>query len=355
MEQAQRAAADPTPEDVSGQKWPVHITRPRGTNPLPILGGLAIGAVVVILPGVMSGQSVGYMLLHVNGFLLAMLAAMTIFFLATWLASRRSGELDVDATGVTVRTGPRSWFYDWADVEQIDQVKGAVRISLRGRSKEENAYNLVSARFVGSESKLRALISDGLARFGPDRPRPGKSQAPGDDLRRATLRSVGSLLGVFGLIFGGLFVIMTGWATTDALKTLDLQKYGSRTEASVVRIYTSACGRGSCSRNVEYVFTPRQDGKSYRGDNYIASSRSKTDPDLLYAETRRTVPIAYDVRNPSVSSLNFGDRVFLRKPFQNLSTFASVMFGIMLLVFTILILCMIPSLIKALTFKSKSY
>jgi hypothetical protein len=268
-----------------------------------------------------------------------------------WLASRRAGELDVDATGVTVQSGAKHFFYDWADVEKIDKTKGGVRLTLHGRSSDQNAYNVISARFVGNTSDLHSLLLDGLARFGPGRSGGGESRAPGDNLQAAKRSSLATTFGVIGAIFGGVFLLIVAFAVSGCVKTLSLQKHGRATEADVVRIYTTTCGKTGCSENVEYAYKSDSDGQVYHGYSYIANNRNRYDPDLQYAQTRHTVPVVYNIERPETSSLNFHNRIFKQDAVKVAFTFIGVIGAIEASVMAIFAALLLPALMRGVTAK----
>jgi hypothetical protein len=306
---------------------------------------VAIASAISLLPPLLTGTPLGNVLFHSSRPLI--LLGVSVLVMGVWLASRRAGELNVAAKGVTVRSGATTYFYDWADVDKIDQTKGGVRLSLHGRTNDQNAYNVISARFVGKVSDLYDLMSDGLARFGAERPGGGQSHAPGDDLRRASRSSLGWIFGVIGALFGGVFLLIVVSAASGCIKTVALQKHGRATDARVVRVYTDSCGKNGCSENVEYTYNPQPDGPIYHGYSYIANSRSRYDPDLLFAETRHTVPIVYNTEKPGISSLNFRNRIFTQDAVKTAFTMVGVMAGIEAFVLAIFAACLAPVLMKA--------
>jgi hypothetical protein len=117
---------------------------------------------------------------------------------------------------------------------------------------------------------------------------------------------------LFGLVCAVLFFAFAISWHNEARTETRIQRNGLRTMADVVRIYSGACGRGSCSINVEYAFTPSTEtniaSKPIHGYAYLGGHSN--DPHVTLARTQKQVPIAYEVGHPEVSALNFDDDVF---------------------------------------------
>ncbi len=328
----------------TGRSWPVRIDKNLGLPPLMVFGPFAVVAALHLVPQLLSGLSLQYVLFHTSsgGIQLGIAIALALLCLAT----RRRGQLTLDTAGVDVQIGAKGWFYDWADIEHLDEVKGGVKISLHGRTAEQNQYNIINARFTGDAGELRQLLSEGQTRFAPGRRSSGRTVAPGDDLRRARLQGGSLALAIVAAPMVLVLVPVAIWAARDCAKTLDLQTHGMRTEATVTRIYTDGCGRSSCSIYAQFNFLA--DGRTFDGHGYLASDRNPDDPDLIYVKTRGTVPVAYDVRRPVVVDLNFRDWVFRRNAYalmwQMIGLIGVIMGGITLL----MSLAVLPTLLRAL-------
>ncbi|HWY66178.1 MAG TPA: hypothetical protein VNX61_13275 [Rhizomicrobium sp.] len=241
-----------------------------------------------------------------------------VFALLAYLVSLKRGKLEITTQGIGVVDWFGRWFYDWTDIERVVEIKAGVRVFLKGRSDEQNGFNYIQS-FGFDPSQLSSIIADGIARFGAGSHSPVKTVAPGDDLKAARARRTKIAVCLGLLILGTPLALMTVPEVLGCLKGIDLQKHGKAARAAVIRIYTAGCGKtGGCSENVEYAFTPEPTSggprKEYRGYEYIGSSRSPHDPDMLYAKTYRTVPIVYDATWPEISSLNFRNRVFAQNP-----------------------------------------
>ncbi|WP_147293351.1 hypothetical protein [Dyella monticola] len=113
--------------------------------------------------------------------------------------------------------------------------------------------------------------------------------------------------------FVGLFFLSAIWLRSQEHAEAKIQTNGQRVMADVVRIYTGACGKRSCSINVEYAFTPTSEAggsQPIHGYAELGTSDRPNDPNLVYARTNQRVPIAYEVDHPQMSALNFNDDIF---------------------------------------------
>ena len=141
---------------------------------------------------------------------------------------------------------------------------------------------------------------------------------------------------VVGLIFTVLFFGLTMVAHSDSRKALRIQRNGQRAMADVVRIYSGACGKHSCSIYVEYAFTPptETNGISKTIHGYANIGTRHNDAHLNYARTNKQVPIAYEVGHPQVSALNFDDDVFRSNDGENsrLIVLGKIFLGVFVLV-----------------------
>jgi hypothetical protein len=325
------------------RSWPVRIDKQLGVPPLMLFGPYLLLAAISLLPPLLSGLSVTYVLFQTSTGLiqLGMGAGLALLCLAT----RRRGELTLDADGVDVQAGAQRSFYAWADIEHLDELKGGVKVSLHGRTAEQNQYNIINARFMPSAGALRQLLSDGQAHYARERRSSRRTVAPGDDLRQASLRGAALALGVIAAPMLLVVGPTATWAVLDCMKTLDLQKFGVRTEATVTRIYTDGCGRRSCSIDAQFTFPVA--GQTFSGHGYLASDRDPTDPDLVYAKRHGSVPIAYDARRPRVVGLNFGDRIFHEDAVHGMWSLIGIVGAITGSLTLCLSLCILPSLLRA--------
>ena len=310
-----------------------------------------LGAIILTtLPLLLDKGALTDVLFHSSSAIidLGLLVLAPVFY----LLSRNPGELEISAQGVRIATKKSgSWFYNWGDIESVAETPQGVRLLLKGRSDEQNLYNLIPSGFGLKPPELSSIVTDGIKRFGATGWQSStKTVSPGDDLQGTRIRSVKQTLWVFGLIFGGLFVVIVVWQVLDCLKGLDLQKNGRSTEARVIRTYTAGCGKRSCSINVEYAFTPEPapgDPRiEYRGYEHIADSRRPNDPDLRYARTNGTVPIVYDVNRPATSGLNFRNRVFANNPVTTMFDVIGIIGGIEALILAIFLAGLLPTILK---------
>jgi len=328
-----------------GPDGPIHIEKQLGVPLAALLVPFAIAAALQLFPLVLSGLPLKDALLHTST---AVILGLTAIFLAfIYAATRSSGELNVDSTGIDVHIGRKRYFYNWTDIEHFDEVKNGVNISLIGRSIEQNQYNTVPARFAGSPGELRQLLSSAQSRLGK-RPRSGPTSiAPGDNLRRARIRSSIYTLLIVTTPMLAIFTAVLIWQASDCLKALDLQKRGQRTEATVIRIYTAGCGRSGCRLDAEFSYISAKDGLRYIGRDYLANDRHPDDSDLAYARSYGAVPIVYDPARPHVVELNFNDRVFRNHPTKVFLSIIELVGGICGFITVVLASSLLPAVVEA--------
>jgi hypothetical protein len=301
--------------------WPVHIDKQLGVSPIGMVFIPGYLLLFQVAPKLASGLSIVEVLTHtITGVLFL---GLTLFFGAIVLFTRKRGRLTIDASGIDVWAGKDHAFYAWSDIMGLDVVRAGVQVSLKGRSNEQNLYNIVSSRFA---KDLRRLLNDAREHFAANASQSGRSIAPGDDLRAARMKAARLIAAIMiplpVAIVGGFAV----WQVSTMMKDADLQKHGRRAEATVVKIFTADCGRHSCSLDARFSYTPAGASQALTGIERIASDDEPGDPDLAYAKAHGTVPIVYDVRNPKIVELNFRDSVF-----QDHSKFSSMMFGLLAL------------------------
>jgi hypothetical protein len=325
---------------------PVHIEKQLGVPPAMLLGPFAVVGGLQLFPLILSGLPLKDVLLHTSASVtLGLLAA---FLALVWLVTRTRGELNADSQGINVKIRNKHYFYNWADIEHIDEVKNGVKISLKGRSADQNQYNIVSARFASSPGELCQLLAGAQMHYGGG-PRIGlMTIAPGDNLRRARIRSAIYALVIFTAPMLAIFCVVLIWQASDCLKSLDLQKRGQRTDAMVTRIYTDGCGRSGCSIDAEFSYVSARDGLRHTGRGYLASDRNRDDPDLAYARSYGKVPVVYDPARPRVVQMNFNDRVFRNDPVRVLVTMMAIIGAIFGFVIIILASALLPTLVRAL-------
>jgi len=116
------------------------------------------------------------------------------------------------------------------------------------------------------------------------------------------------------MVGGGMFLSVAAYQVRDSENLSGIQSHGQRIIADVVDIYTSTCGKTGCNVEVEYKYVPlgRQglSAAPVTGHAYLANSRDPADPQLIFAKTHNSVPVAYDITRPNISALNFNDDVF---------------------------------------------
>jgi hypothetical protein len=315
-------------EGPPGTVLPIRIEKSRGVPPGKLFGGVLLLGLFCTVP-LLIGQPLSEVLFHSTATYFDLI--LLVGALALYLLGRTRDKLAITPQGVGVVNLFGRWFYGWTDIERVIEYKAGVRVFLKGRSDEQNGFNFIPS-FGLDPSQLQEMLADGIARYGNGSNAQTKTVAPGDDLNAARKRRTAILVSLCLLIFGTPLAIMVVPALFDCLKGLELQKNGRATQAVVVRIYTSVCGRSSCSENVEYAFKLQPSSgalpKEYRGYQFIGTDRYPHDPDMIYAKTNRTVPIVYDVNWPEISSLNFRNRVFTQNPltvlFRSLAVFGGI-------------------------------
>jgi hypothetical protein len=336
----------------SSTALPMRIEKDLGIGPLALFGGVLWFIFLTALPLLFQKQdALGDVLFHSSS-IIFVLGAL-ILAPVVYLLSRNPGELEISVQGVGVATKKSGcWFYNWGDIDRVVETPKGVRLLLKGHSEEQDSYNLISSGFGLKPSELSSIISDGINRFGASGWHSSiKTVSPADDLPATRARSVKQTLWLLGIVFGGIFAATAIWQVWDCMKGLDLQKNGRSAQARVIRTYTSSCRKHGCSINVEYAFTPEPAPGSprteYRGYEYIADSRRPNDPDLSYAKTYGTVPIVYDVNRPSVSGLNFRNRVFEKNPVSLMFEILGILGGIEGFVLAGILAALVPTLWKA--------
>jgi hypothetical protein len=324
--------------------WPIKIEKKVGFKPLNALLVLAVVGVFTIGPSLASGIGLLDVLTHTTSGVIFIGVVLFMGFLAA--VGQRRGSLTIDSSGIDVWYGKTHSFYAWGDIVGLDVVRAGVQVSLKGRSNDQNQYNLIVAGFAKNATDLRRLLNEGREKYGQDGPS-GRSIAVGDDLRAARMKTLrlmaAALIGLPVLFLIGFLV----WQASDAMKIADLQKYGRRADAAVLKVFTADCGRHGCSTDVQFRYTPNGSNRVFTGIQYLASDRDSDDPDLVYARSHNTVPIVYDSRNPSSVALNFDDRVFGNHS-GRFMTMLAVMGGVTLIFMVIFGIVLAPMAIRAL-------
>jgi hypothetical protein len=184
-----------------------------------------------------------------------------------------------------------------------------VRVELKGRPEEDGV--LIPEGFGLSPAHLTPVLRDAVARWGGTQAGNSTSVAPQGlaktRLRESMRRTFMFLGAVYGLLIAGIVI----WQVADYSKTSRLRSHGVRANAAVVRIYAADCGRHGCNLNVEYAYRAKG-GQVLHGYDFLTSDDNLENKDYLYAKTHSTVPIVFDITEPSVSSLNFNEVVFRR-------------------------------------------
>ena len=173
----------------SPTRLPIRIEKQIGVRAAPLCGVTALVLVVQALPLLLSPGSMADALLHgatgvVDVGILAVVAVICVL-------GRNRAELEITAQGVRLVSKRGRWFYDWADIERAVETPAGVRLLLKGRSDDQNSYNVIPSRFGLNPSQLFHVITEGVERFGGARSSPsGRTVSPGDDLRGARQRAI---------------------------------------------------------------------------------------------------------------------------------------------------------------------
>ncbi len=315
-------------------RLPLHIKKNIGVRPWAILPGIVIVLVLQLAPMIASKATLEDML---HGSTIYIVLGVLVFAALITYFVRIPSQLDIDQSGIQLISKKTHYILAWPDIAHATPIPGAVRVEIKGRPDEEGV--LISERFGVKSADLTALIREGMERWGAS-PSSGVALSP-----RTTLppgggkaASVAGLRRMLFFIGAGALAMILGvvvWQGADYFKTTQLRAHGVRTEGTVVRIYTSGCGKRSCSLDVEYAYsTP--DGRRLRGFGYLTSDDDLQDPDYLYAKSHRTIPIVFDATHPETVETNFRDWVFRRDALGMMFTIIGIFAGVVAVIFSII-------------------
>jgi hypothetical protein len=233
-----------------------------------------------------------------------------IALVALYVFGRNPSELTIDQTGVTYVSRRSRLFVAWADVDRITTLEANVRVELKGRPEKEGV--MIPGAFLKRAATLSGALRAGLARWGGPTSGRTHSQLPpgaGRDLAaQGSQRFRKIFMTIYPIAVGVVVIVVAATLGLPALNDSRLKAHGVRAQATVVRIYSGACGRSVCRRRLEYAYKA-PDGRTLYGFSDIGDE-GDNDADYVYARTHSTVPIAIDSANPSISDLNIGDSVF---------------------------------------------
>ena len=186
-----------------------------------------------------------------------------------------------------------------------------VRVELKGRPEKEGV--MIPGAFLKRAATLSGALRAGLARWGSPASGRTHGQLPpgaGRDLAAQGIQRFRKIfMTIYPIAVGVGVIVLAATLGLPALNGSRLKAHGVRAQATVVRIYSGACGRSVCRRRLEYAYKT-SDGRTLYGFSNIGDEGDTNDADYVYARTHSTVPIAIDAANPSISDLNIGDSVF---------------------------------------------
>ncbi|HEY1926070.1 MAG TPA: hypothetical protein VGG92_01270 [Caulobacteraceae bacterium] len=233
-----------------------------------------------------------------------------ISMVALYVFGRNPSELTIDQTGVTYVSRRSRLFVAWADVDRITTLEVNVRVELKGRPEKEGV--MIPGAFLKRAATLSGALRAGFARWGGQASGQTHSQLPPG--ARRDLAAQGSrrfrkiFMTTYPITVGVVVIVVAASLGLPALNDSRIKAHGVRAQATVVRIYSGACGRSVCRRRLEYAYKA-SDGRTLYGFSDIGSE-GDTNADYVYARTHSTLPIAIDAANPSISDLNIGDSAF---------------------------------------------
>ena len=133
---------------------------------------------------------------------------------------------------------------------------------------------------------------------------------------RRSGRGVDDLLKAFPVLALIGFAAFAVYEIHSSQALTEIQQHGQRTTATILDLYEDSDGcekhRG-CNIKAKYQFTPVAGAGSSQpvtGYAVLGNSGGLNNPWLRYAQSHHTIPIAYDVTNPSNSTENFDDAAF---------------------------------------------
>lgn len=279
-------------------------------------------------------------LLHSNTIPIAV--GVVVLLMSFVMIQWKPATLTMDQLGIGVTGRDTDYLYRWADIDSTATTKSGVQINVRGQSDLRKKYNVVLCQNFGLLSgDFSNLVDAGRQQYATASAGAGarRSVTPGDDAASAIRDAASSSIRLlaFGLCLA--LAALTLWQLTEYRTAVALRDHGQRATATVVRFYSSECGKRGCSRDVEYVFDADPTGTAHlvHGHAFIANT-NRASPDYDTAKVQGQVPIVFDTRDPTSSQLNFGDRVFRRDPADVAMTMMKLISGVFGAMFVIFII-----------------
>jgi hypothetical protein len=147
---------------------------------LTLAGVLAVVILTEILTTFAKLES-GSRVLHQNGEI--QIALLVVIVLALIEGCRRPVGLRIDGEGLVFFSGRKIWQYAWPDIDHAVVQPNAVRLILKGRTENQNRYNLIPANLGLNADQIENLVFFGIKTFSSSRAIPTVAQ--GDDKKRA--------------------------------------------------------------------------------------------------------------------------------------------------------------------------
>jgi hypothetical protein len=162
--------------------WPF-VSKPNSLRRmLPLAGALAIVISTEILASfanVWSGSSSMQQNREIQ------IAVLVVIILALSAGCRRRVGLKIDGEGLVFFNGRKIWQYAWPDIDHAVVQPNAVRLILKGRTENQNRYNLIPVNLGLNADKIENLVFFGIKNFSSSRAIPTVAQ--GDDKKARTV------------------------------------------------------------------------------------------------------------------------------------------------------------------------
>jgi hypothetical protein len=165
--------------------WPFVSKKNPLRRMLPLAGALTIVLLTEILAtaaNIWSGSSLMPQYGEIQ------IAVLFVVVVALIVGSRRRVALKIDREGLVFFSGRRIWQYAWPDIERAVVQPNVVRLILKGRTENQNKYNLIPVNLGLNGDQIENLVFFGIKNFSSSRVIPTVAQ--GDNWRRARSMSL---------------------------------------------------------------------------------------------------------------------------------------------------------------------
>jgi hypothetical protein len=165
--------------------WPFVSKKNPLRRMLPLAGALTIVLLTEILAtaaNIWSGSSLMPQYGEIQ------IAVLFVVVVALIVGSRRRVALKIDREGLVFFSGRRTWQYAWPDIERAVVQPNVVRLILKGRTENQNKFNLIPVNLGLNGDQIENLVFFGIKNFSSSRVIPTVAQ--GDNWRRARSMSL---------------------------------------------------------------------------------------------------------------------------------------------------------------------